>query len=93
MKGPVPGSVYRKVINAIHENWRGGAPFAIWEVRDHAKVSTSSARRIVTDLVDLRLLNYKRPAYASKHYRVVERWPVNVKDVIQNFELAKVLGI
>ena len=86
-------STHRKIIRVIHETWSDGAPFAIWEVRDATHVSTSSVVRTVVKLRGLRLLVYTKRAYANRHYRVAPRWPAAVKDAIENFELAKILGM
>ena len=84
-------STHRKVIETIDRHWRTGAPFAIWEVRDASGVSTSSIVRCLRRLQDLRLVIHKDRVYADRHYRVAPRW-TNAKDVLENYQYAKMLG-
>lgn len=84
---------YRRVIHAIHDHWYDGSPFAIHEVRDHAEVSTSTARRVVDYLVDLGLIVHSDKAFAAKHYRVTRNWLPRVHEVIKTYELAKAMKL
>lgn len=85
-------SIHRKIIIEIDNKWHDGTPFAIWEVRNNVGVSTSSVTRTLKKLVDLRLLFYSSKGYVGRHYRVAARW-INVDEVIENYEFAKILHI
>lgn len=87
-------SSYRRIIAVIHQNYHGGSqPFAVWELRDKTGLSTSTVRRTVEQLVFLKFVDYIKRAYAGRHYKVGEKWPFDLKDVIENYELAYTLGV
>ena len=82
---------YRRVIIAIHEKWFNGKGFAIWEVRDAAAVSSSTARRVITDLMDLRLVHKRQKSYLGRKYHVTSRWPIDQQGVVDAYELNKII--
>lgn len=85
-------SSYRRIIVCIHDNF-GGHPFAIWELRARTSYSTSTVRRVTDQLVYLKFLDYIERAYAGRHYKVSQKWPLSLKDAIENYELAYALGV
>jgi predicted transcriptional regulator len=85
-------STHRKIIAVITEHFAEGKPFAVHELRDEAKVSTSSVRRTLDDLVELCFVSHAKKGYQGRVYRTTARW--TTKDRVQNdFELAKVVGL
>jgi DNA-binding transcriptional regulator GbsR (MarR family) len=86
-------STHRKVIDTIHTSWSGGTPFAIWEIRNAAHVSTSSVIRVLRILMRLKLVSHTKRGHVGQHYRVTVRWPSATKDAIDAFEYARILKI
>lgn len=86
-------STHKRVINAIHDNWFSGEPFAVREVRQAAGVSESTAIRILKRLVEYRFLSYSVRAFAGKHYRVTMNWSPRAKGVIEAYEIGKAMKI
>lgn len=86
-------SVHRKIIECIAREWPNGQPFAAHEVRDAAGVSAASAARVLTQLVTLRMLVKTHRGFAHRFYRVSVHWPRETAKAIENYELAKVLGL
>mgnify|MGYP001558386291 CR=1 FL=1 len=86
-------SVYRKIIQTIHEGWFGGEPFAIHEVRDKSGVSKSSVIRVLKLLVKIKVVAHRPGGYAGRHYRVTQTWPMTLRDAVEAFEMAKVLKV
>ena len=87
-------TTYQRIITTIDARWRGGAPFATWELRDACNVSASTARRMIYMLHELRLVVKGKKGYAARQWRVAPRWrDVTVRDVIENVEMAKIMGL
>ena len=86
-------STHRKIITAIHINFGNNEPFAIWELRDITKCSASSVVRTLARLVELDLVAHSHRGYMGKKYRMARRWPMTAQEAIENFEVAKVLGL
>jgi len=84
-------STHRKVIEAIHSKWLDGKPFAVHEVRDASGVSTSSVRRTLDFLVEIRLVRHSTKASLRRNYRVMASWNDNITENIEAFELAKIM--
>lgn len=86
-------STHRKIIAAIHEHWFNGSAFALRDVASESNVSTSSVVRTLKMLKGMKMVSYSIKAYQGRHYRVNTSWPHNEKEVIEAFELAKILRI
>ena len=86
-------STHRKVIQAIHNNWLQGNPFALREVADKAAVSHSSTVRTLNVLKKIKMLKFSRQAYAARHYSITTMWPKEVKEIIDIFEFARILKV
>ena len=84
-------SNHRKIISWIHI--MRTKRFAIHEVRDAVGVSASTATRVLRKLIDLKLVTHHAHSAAKRNYSVSSRWPNDVKDAWENYELAKVLHI
>jgi len=86
-------STHRKVISYIHLAYRDSMePFSIHDLAGASKVSVSSVTRTLRVLVELKLVAH-RAAYAGRNYRVSYKWSRDVKDVIEMFELYKIISI
>lgn len=84
---------HRKVIEAIHNNYLNGAPFAIHELRELAGVSTSSVVRVLRKLVEFKLLDHSERAYAGRHYRVTMHWNRDVNELVENYEIGRMIEL
>ena len=85
-------SSHRRIINEITARWPNGEPFAIWELRDACDISTSTVIRVMRTLVELRLVLHAKRGFQGRRYRIAPRW-LNAKAVIENFEIAKAMGL
>src|SRR5262245_1148198 len=52
----VNDSAHHKILRALHEKHRTNRPFAIWEIRDQAAVSSSSVIRTLRELIQLKVV-------------------------------------
>ena len=85
-------AAHRKVIAYIHLGFRD-KPFAIAEITKGCGASESSVTRTLRKLVDLRLVRHTPNRFAGRNYEISRVWDKDVMKVIENYELAKIIGI